>query len=382
MEKIVLCNACRDDKRARVSSYLLEQKQEEVIEGVKIKVAELQKAEQGAIEIMYVLSKGSNLQLPAGVSINYAEESMILANEHALVQALCGKAPRPVRFGEPAVFSEKEVIAVTPLEAYQTWQGEQGVPVTRFCFVHTKEQVQVMEVALGAPLSTVIEEAGVTLDGVKGILLGGLTGTFVSVEALSNYKVSNESLYDSMVLYDQSNCMVTETAKLYTEIQAMSCGKCVLCREGSLQFMTIVEEMAAGKAKSTDVALLKDVAPLVKIGAYCGFGQKMPTALLSAIELFASEFDAHISKKACPAGVCSAFSSYCIVPDDCTGCEDCIDECPEEAIVGKKGFIHMIDEDMCTKCGKCLTFCDEGAIIMVTGKKPKLPKKLTKVGKF
>ena len=42
----------------------------------------------------------------------------------------------------------------------------------------------------------------------------------------------------------------------------------------------------------------------------------------------------------------------------------------------------MIDQDMCEQCGKCVAACDEGAIVAVEGKLPKLPKKLTKVGKF
>ena len=109
----------------------------------------------------------------------------------------------------------------------------------------------------------------------------------------------------------------------------------------------------------------------------------MPNVLLSALTLFADEFDEHIKKKSCSAGVCyKAAAVYVIMPDMCVGCEDCVDECDEDAIEGKKGFIHMIDQDMCENCGKCVSACDEGAIVAVTGKLPKLPKKLTKVGKF
>lgn len=51
------------------------------------------------------------------------------------------------------------------------------------------------------------------------------------------------------------------------------------------------------------------------------------------------------------------------------------------AIEGKKKFIYMIDPDMCTGCGKCVSSCDEEAIKVNDGT-IKLPKKLTRVGKF
>ena len=42
----------------------------------------------------------------------------------------------------------------------------------------------------------------------------------------------------------------------------------------------------------------------------------------------------------------------------------------------------MIDEFDCDKCGKCIEACEEGAIIKTSGKVPKLPNRLTKVGRF
>ena len=56
--------------------------------------------------------------------------------------------------------------------------------------------------------------------------------------------------------------------------------------------------------------------------------------------------------------------------------------CPKDCIEGKAKYIHMIDDFDCTKCGKCMEVCDEDAIVQTTGKLPKLPNRLTKVGKF
>lgn len=56
--------------------------------------------------------------------------------------------------------------------------------------------------------------------------------------------------------------------------------------------------------------------------------------------------------------------------------------CVWTVIEGKSKYIHMIDDFDCTKCGKCIAVCEEKAIIQISGKLPKLPNRLTKVGRF
>jgi len=51
----------------------------------------------------------------------------------------------------------------------------------------------------------------------------------------------------------------------------------------------------------------------------------------------------------------------------CTGCNDCLDVCAENAIsiVSKDGnFSIRIDRDKCTKCGKCVEVCPAGVLEM------------------
>jgi fumarate reductase flavoprotein subunit/NADH-quinone oxidoreductase subunit F len=42
----------------------------------------------------------------------------------------------------------------------------------------------------------------------------------------------------------------------------------------------------------------------------------------------------------------------------------------------------MIDDLSCTKCGKCAEVCPEGAVVQTQNRKPKLPERLTKVGRL
>jgi fumarate reductase flavoprotein subunit/NADH-quinone oxidoreductase subunit F len=77
-----------------------------------------------------------------------------------------------------------------------------------------------------------------------------------------------------------------------------------------------------------------------------------------------------------------AFTTFYVNPMKCTGCGGCIDACPEDCIEGRPGYISMIDDLSCTKCGKCAEVCPEGAVVRTQNRKPKLPERLTKVGRF
>lgn len=368
MENLLVCNCLGDERIAPISMYLMEQKLAKVTEGVK------QIAAENQADVLYFLPEGSSVE-ELDAEVRYGTESLVTCNPFAVVEELKGSLPRPmIQDGLEPVYEGKRVLLTTPEEAYERASGAD----TKFVFIHKGNVTEVKEVKVGSPASELVE-----LSDARAVLLGGMRGTFLLPAELSGYEVTTEHLYDSITVYTKSDCMVDVTAKLMNDAWEASCGKCVLCREGTLQFKTIVAEMTQGKAKSTDPELLREVGELIKVGAYCAFGKSMPQPLISALTLFADEFEAHIKKKSCPAGVCyKAEAVYVILPDQCVGCGDCMDECDEDAIVGKKGFIHMIDQDMCENCGKCVGACDEEAIVAVTGKLPKLPKKLTKVGKF
>jgi len=50
-----------------------------------------------------------------------------------------------------------------------------------------------------------------------------------------------------------------------------------------------------------------------------------------------------------------------ITQDKCTGCADCVESCPTEAIV-IEAEKAKVDEDKCADCGACTDTCPNGAI--------------------
>ncbi|MBR3401299.1 MAG: 4Fe-4S binding protein [Parasporobacterium sp.] len=368
MEKLLVCSCAANDPYSLSSAYLLDNELDTVKAGVK-KYADM----IGASDIMYFLVEGSKsygLEKEA-----FGQASPVMDNPYAIVQQLKGNLPRPmIQDDYVAEYEGKAVYVLTPEVAYNLAAPEKK----KFVTINKGDKAEVKAVPYGTKLSEVVDAAG-----AKAILLGGLKGQFILPAKLGEYTTGDDILSGSVTIYGPEACMVVTTADLMNKTWMNSCNKCVLCRDGTYQVKSIMDDMPVGKSKAGDIDLLKDIAPLIKIGSYCPYGQNWPNTLLSALELFADEFDAHIKKKSCPAGVCfQAGATYIILPDKCTGCGDCVDACDYTAIEGKKKFIHMIDQQMCEHCGECVDSCDEEAIVKWEGKLPKLPKKLTKVGKF
>lgn len=178
------------------------------------------------------------------------------------------------------------------------------------------------------------------------------------------------------------DCIVQGAQKELLASRKTSCGKCVFCREGLIQLEHMQKEITEGRGKVEFINLTKEIGEAMCYSTPCSMGQVSAKAALSATELFTKEYEEHIKKKNCPAGACTSFVNIYIDPSLCNGCGECMDVCPKDCIEGKAKYIHMIDDFDCTKCGKCMEVCDEDAIVQTTGKLPKLPNRLTKVGKF
>lgn len=49
--------------------------------------------------------------------------------------------------------------------------------------------------------------------------------------------------------------------------------------------------------------------------------------------------------------------------EKCTGCGDCVEECPLEAIE-VKDEVAVVDEETCGDCGQCVDVCPSEAITL------------------
>ena len=144
--------------------------------------------------------------------------------------------------------------------------------------------------------------------------------------------------------------------------QRESCGKCVLCREGTKQMLALLDDIIEGRATADTIELLQSLAKAVQKGSLCGLGKTAPSPVLSTLRYFREEYDAHVFHKYCPTGQCKALAKPSIDPLKCKGCTVCARKCPTKAIRGEKKKPHTIDQALCIKCGVCRDSCKLGAV--------------------
>lgn len=220
----------------------------------------------------------------------------------------------------------------------------------------------------------------VDLSEAKAVLVGY---KYYLPETIAEMAVAKAGIDNGVLcVLGDKDCIVCETEKRMTASRKQSCGKCVFCREGLLQLQAMHKDMIEGKGKEEYLGRTKEIGEAMRFSTPCTMGQTSSEIALSAVDLFEKEYVTHCKKKECAAGVCFSQETIYINPQLCNGCGECQDVCPKDCIEGKAKFIHMIDEFDCDRCGKCVVLCSEEAIIKTSGKVPKLPNRLTKVGRF
>jgi len=402
--KYVICNADEGDPGAFMDRVVLESDPHQVIEGMII-AGYVVGAEQGyiyvraeyplAIDRVQIALKqaeelgflGDNI-LGSGfgfhIEIAAGAGAFVSGEETALIAAVEGKMstprprpPYPAELGlwnKPTLLNNVKTFAYVPsiIERGADWfassgsEGSKGTAV--FTLAGKVANAGLAEVPMGTTLRELIYDigGGIAKDKqFKAVQIGGPSGGCLP-EALLDIPIDYDSLREAgsmmgsggMIVMDEDNCMV-DAARFFLDFSTKeSCGKCTMCRLGTLQMLNIMEDITAGRGKIEDIDLLLALAEDVKIGSLCGLGKTAPNPVLTTLRYFRDEYEAHILEKRCPARVCPELTAYYILPDKCDrACEHCVLTCPTEAIKGGKGEVKIIDQEKCSKCGTCLEVC-------------------------
>lgn len=331
-----------------------------------------------------ILGTGFNFD----IEIRLGSGAFVCGEETALMASIEGKRgeprPRPPfpanqgLFAKPTVLNNVETYAnIAPIilkgaEWFASIGTEKSKGTKVFALGGKITNTGLVEIPMGTTLRTILEDIGGGIPNgkkFKAAQTGGPSGGCIPAQHLDipiDYenlaKIGSIMGSGGLIVMDEDNCMV-DIAKFFLQFtQDESCGKCVPCRIGTKRLLEYLERITSGKGKPSDLAEMEKLCEYIKENALCGLGQTAPNPVLSTIRFFKEEYDAHVTEKKCPAGVCKALLSYYIT-DKCIGCTACARKCPVQAISGKVKEQHTIDQTKCTKCGVCMATCKFSSII-------------------
>jgi NADH:ubiquinone oxidoreductase subunit F (NADH-binding) len=310
--------------------------------------------------------------------------AFVCGEETALLNSIEGKRgmprPRPPfpavkgLWGKPTCVNNVETLATVPYVirvgakefAKTGTEGSKGTKV--FALGGKINNVGLVEVPMGTTLRTLIYDIGGGIPGdkkFKAIQTGGPSGGCLTEKDLDtpidyDTLVAKGSMMGSggAIVMDEDNCMV-DVAHFYMDfIVSESCGKCSPCRIGTKRLYEMLTDITNGNGTEQTLVDMKNLATVIKNGSLCALGQTAANPILSTMNSFPEEYEAHVKDKVCPSHVCKKLIQYVIDPEKCKKCSKCARNCPTSAISGVPGKTpYVIDQSKCVKCGTCLAGC-------------------------
>jgi len=247
--------------------------------------------------------------VPFDVELRRGAGAYICGEETALFNSIEGKRgeprnkpPFPVQrgvFSKPTGINNVEtlinVLEIMRIggEAYAAIGTEGSTGPRLFCVSGTVERPGLYELGHGATLGEVLELAGGTRGVLKAVLLGGAAGGFVGPDALDvkltfeDARAGGYTLGSGVVMaFDESVDLVDIVLRIARFFRDESCGQCVPCRVGTVRqeeaLHRLVSERSIG-SREQELALLGEVAQVMRDASICGLGQTAASAVQSAI---------------------------------------------------------------------------------------------------
>jgi NADH-quinone oxidoreductase subunit F len=357
--KYLICNGDEGDPGAFMDRSVMEADPHAVIEGMAIGARAIG-AEKGFVYIRHeyplaldrvgiairqareygllgkdILGTGFDFDLEivqgAGAFVS-GEETALIASVEGRIAVPQQRPPFPAQkglWGKPTTINNVETWATVPniVRRGAKWFSSLGTEKSKgtkiFSLVGKINNTGLVEVPMGIRLRDIVYGIGGGIPddrAFKAIQIGGPSGGCIP-QSLLDIPVDYESLTQAgammgsggLIVMDDRTCIVDLAKYFLNFLRDESCGKCLSCREGTQRMWEILADVAGGKARMEDLALLEELALAVKDSSLCGLGQTAANPVISTLRYFREEYEAHINAKKCPAMVCKEIvSSPCM----------------------------------------------------------------------
>lgn len=349
--KFVVANGDEGDPGAYMDRSLMESDPHRVLEGIAIAgyaigaeqgyiyvrgeypvaAQRLQKAIKDAERMGLLGSRVLDSSFSFRIDIRIGAGAFVCGEETALLASIMGRRgqprPRPPYpaqaglWGCPTLINNVEtfgniaaIFTMGPAAFSAIGNGKsRGTKVFALCGEVVNNGL--IEVPMGMPLREIVYEIGGGLAGgvaFKAAQTGGPSGGCIPAEKLDT-PVDYENLQElgsimgsgGLIVMGEKSCMV-DVARFFMEFCLdESCGKCVPCRTGTVEIYRLLTRICNGSAGLRDLDNLEKLCRMVKDASLCGLGAAAPNPVLSTLQWFREEYEAHVQKRHCPAGVCS-----------------------------------------------------------------------------
>jgi NADH-quinone oxidoreductase subunit F len=262
----------------------------------------------------------------------------ICGEETALIEGLEGKRGFPRikppffpavtgLYGEPTVVNNVETMANLPWivtnggAAFAALGGGRSAGTRLFALAGRVNQPGVYEIEMvkNTFRDLIYDPAlggGITNGGqVKAFIPGGVSAPWFGPDLL-DLPLGQDEVAEkgsmlgsgSVVVFDQTSCMVRATWRITRFFSRESCGQCTPCREGSGWIERAMYRLEHGGGRMEDLDMLLDLCDNISPGlnwppqqtTICVLGPSIPSSVNSAITMFRDEFAQHVNDGGCP----------------------------------------------------------------------------------
>ena len=344
-QKYIVCNSDEGEPGTCKDRDILRYNPHQLIEGMIIagycigaskgynyirgEFAEPIKRFEGALEEAYAEGLlGKNLfgsGFDFDLNAHYGGGAYVCGEETALLESIEGKKgqprfkpPFPAGFGlygRPTTINNTETLSSVPviLAKGGQWFLDMGKPnnggTKLFCVSGHVNKPGNYEVPMGMPFAELLEMAGGVRNGhkLKAVIPGGSSTPVLPAEIIMQTDMDYDSISKagsmlgagSVIVMDETTCMVKVLARLSHFYAEESCGQCTPCREGTGWLAKVMHRIEHGQGRQEDLDLLDDVAGRIRGRTICALGDAAAMPVQGFLKHYRDEFQYHIDHGKC-----------------------------------------------------------------------------------
>ena len=162
---------------------------------------------------------------------------------------------------------------------------------------------------MGTPFRDLLAMAGGMRDGrkLKAVIPGGSSTPILPGEIMMEVNMDYDSISKagsmlgagSVIVMDETTCMVRAAERMARFYYDESCGQCTPCREGTGWLYRVLRRIEHGQGVEADLDLLLNMGSNIEGRTICALGDAAVAPVASAIKQFRAEFEHHIKHGRC-----------------------------------------------------------------------------------